>query len=51
MNATNKTCDYCGRDLPQDSEPQPDPYAAELFDDRTLVWICDQCYHERAMEV
>jgi len=32
-------------------EWRTDPYAEEINDDRTLMWLCDECEHEYAMDI
>lgn len=29
----------------------PDPYAWEINGDETPCWLCDNCAHERAMDI
>jgi hypothetical protein len=29
----------------------PCPFAAEIYDDETPVWLCDDCRYERAMDI
>jgi len=29
----------------------PDPYAQELFDDNTDVWLCSECCRESANDI
>lgn len=29
----------------------PDPYASEINDDDTPVWLCEDCYQERAWDI
>ena len=40
-----KWCDSTGAKF------QPDPYARDIYNDETLVWICDDCAQERAHDI
>ena len=42
-------CVFCG--TTEDLSYCYDPYAYELDGDDALMWICDDCYYDRAMEV
>lgn len=28
-----------------------DPFASEICDNHTLMWICDRCYYDSMMEI
>jgi hypothetical protein len=45
----DKQCDFCGKYGTKDNPIYhiEDPYSAEIYDDHTLVWICDSCYDDR----
>ncbi len=30
---------------------QPCPFAEEICNDDTEMWLCDECAHDRAMEI
>jgi len=30
---------------------QEDPFSAEINDDHTLVWLCDDCAYQSAMDI
>ena len=44
------TCVDCG-EYKNDVTFQPCPLASEIHEDDTLMWLCDDCYYERAMEI
>ena len=42
-------CGCCG--TPSGAQHMPDPYAHEIYDDATLVWLCSRCAYEKAGDV
>jgi hypothetical protein len=44
-----KPCVFCGR--VKDSHFRPDPFAAEIREDFSKMWICDDCHYERRQEL
>ncbi len=45
-----KRCPSCGQ-LKHDVTLDEDPYAAEINDDHTEVWMCGECRYERLMDI
>lgn len=43
-------CEDC-REAKEDVETRTDPYDAEILEIVTWVRICNDCYHERGMEI
>lgn len=43
-------CQDCG-ELKESVIERPCPYAQEIYDKTVLVTICDECSHERAMDI
>lgn len=42
-------CECCG--TTDDVSFGPCPFASDVHDDHTPVWLCGNCAHERAMDV
>jgi hypothetical protein len=40
-------CRDCGS---EDATFAPDPFASEIHDDETPVWLCENCRHERWLD-
>ena len=40
-------CSVCG----EKAELVEDPYAAEMYGEHRMVWLCPDCYHDAAMDV
>lgn len=49
LDGNPPVCRDCGKK--EDVTFDADPYASELYDDETPVWLCGDCRHERAMGV
>lgn len=43
-----ENCEQCGN---PDATYAPDPYAEEILDDETPVWLCEQCRADNALEI
>ena len=46
-----KRCEWCNKELPDDAQKETDPFLSEIYDDNTLMYICDKCYDKRHEEV
>lgn len=51
MQVRKKRCKWCGKELPDDEQKQEDPFSSEIYDDHTLMYICDDCYNERYEDI
>lgn len=53
MKKTKKhKCVSCGKPFPQNKiEYAPDPYASDVYDDNTKVWMCEECRKCRSEEI
>lgn len=48
-------CKFCGYDIPKDCDGiqvfGPDPFASEIHDDWTEVWLCQGQIYDSCMEI
>ena len=44
----SECCESCGS---EDAEYGPCPYASDVHGDDTPVWLCSDCYNNRAADI